>query len=300
MNKYIYIACLIITSNLSASEILVFDKLIHDGSIASHCIKNDAIISGSFDGTIKETVGASTKVIGQHKDWVQKIICIDNKIISASNDGAITLWENDRKVKSIQAHSWWVTDIALTNNKLVSVSLDETIKVWSYPDLILLYSHKIYGSNKHYSLIINKGKAFVGSTRGLIFKLDLKSFNKPSGRIVDRSAKSVLLSSAKSKNHVFFGTSDGFIIKLSASYPYKKLFKIKLSDYSLKALAVNQGFLYAGDNNGDIRKVNIENPKKIHSVSNFKEAVRSLSVNNGHVYAGYDNGYFRILNTKID
>lgn len=181
---------------------------------------------------------------------------------------------------------------------MVTVSLDETVKVWSYPHLKLLYSHKIYGSNKHYSVTINKGKAFIGSTRGLVFVLELKGFNKPYVRRVDQLAISVLLSSTKSNKYVFFGTSDGFIIKVSASFPYKKIFKVKISDFSLKALTLYQDFLYVGDNNGDIRKINMKNPKKSYLVSHIHEAVRSLSVSDNYIYAGFDNGSFRIFKKK--
>lgn len=297
MKKYIYIAC-IITSNFTAGETLVFDKIIHNDSIASHCIKDKAIISGSFDGTIKETTDYSSKVVGKHKDWVRKVICIDGNIISVSNDGIISIWNDGKILNSVHAHSWWVTDIALHNNILVTVSLDETVKVWSYPHLKLLYSHKIYGSNKHYSVTINKGKAFIGSTRGLVFVLELKGFNKPYVRRVDQLAISVLLSSTKSNKYVFFGTSDGFIIKVSASFPYKKIFKVKISDFSLKALTLYQDFLYVGDNNGDIRKINMKNPKKSYLVSHIHEAVRSLSVSDNYIYAGFDNGSFRIFKKK--
>lgn len=75
MKKYIYIAC-IITSNFTAGETLVFDKIIHNDSIASHCIKDKAIISGSFDGTIKETTDYSSKVVGKHKTGSERLFVL--------------------------------------------------------------------------------------------------------------------------------------------------------------------------------------------------------------------------------
>ncbi|MCW8899367.1 MAG: hypothetical protein OQK95_01695, partial [Gammaproteobacteria bacterium] len=223
----------------------------------------------------------------------RKVICTDSNVISASNDGMINIWKDLKKIRSVRAHSWWVTDFDLSNNKLVSVSLDETVKVWSYPELKLLFSHKLYGSNKHYSVTINNGKAFIGSTHGLMSVLDISSFEWLESTTI-AGYYGIPISAAKSDKYVFFGSSDGFIIKVMASAPYK-IFKEKISNFALRAIAQEQGILYVGDDDGVLRKVSIDNLKKSYILNHSSNAIRALTVDNDSIYAGYDNGNIRIF-----
>lgn len=295
MCKYIYIALIIIPLKLAASEAPIHEGKIHTDSVDSLCVKGEEIYSASFDRTIKRTVGSESKIIGKHNDWVRKIICAGSNVITASNDGSIAIWNNLKKIRSVQAHSWWVTDIALSDNKIVSVSLDETVKVWSYPELKLLYSHKIYGSNKHYSVAINNGKAFIGSTHGRMFVLDVNSFKWVKERGIT-SRYSIPISSVKSGKYIFFGTSDGHIVKVMTSPPYNTIYKKKISNFALKAIAENEGILYIGDDNGVLRKISMDKLKKVDVLNDFPEAIRTLAIDNSSIYAGYDNGYIRIFN----
>ncbi len=297
MSKYICIFLAIISLKLTASETIIYEKKIHADSIDSLCVSDEKIYTASFDGSIKRTIGDESKIIGKHKDWVRKVICVDSNIISASNDGTIAIWNGLKKTRSVQAHSWWVTDIALSDDKLISVSLDETVKVWSYPELKLLYSHKIYGSNKHYSVAINNGKAFIGSTHGFMSILDMENFNWLMQSKVVSGYYSIPLSVTKSDKHVYFGSSDGFITKVMTSAPFK-IDRKKISEFPVKALVYNQGLLYIGDRKGVLRKVNTEKLNKPYVINHLPQAISSLAISNNFIYAGYDNGYIRIFNKK--
>lgn len=297
MNKYIYILAIILPLNLLAGEAITEGRKIHTDRVDSICLMSDKIISASFDGLIKSTIDKRSKIIGRHSDWVRKIICNGNYVISASNDGYISVWDGSNKVSSVKAHTWWVSDIALSNNKIVSVSLDETVKVWSYPALELLYSHKIYGSNKHYSVSVNNGKAFIGSTLGGVSILDISSFKwlMQNKRIMGRY--SIPLSVAKSDKAVFFASSDGFITKMSTSPPYKSRRK-KISKFPIKSLAYNQGVLYASDNNGSIFKIRTKN-MDFSILNHHVKSISAIAVKNTDIYAGYDNGFIQVF-SKMD
>lgn len=301
MNKYIYILVIIPLISV-ADETIIYEEQVHTDSVDSLCIKDKAIISASFDRDIKKTVGNKSKVIGKHKDWVRKVICTDTNIITASNDGMISIWNDSKRIHSVRAHSWWVTDIDLYENKIISVSLDETVKVWSYPELKLLYTYKPFGSNKHYSVTINNGKAFIGSTNGYLFILDMNKIHLKKN-IVDRTIilerKAVLLSSTKSLEHVFIGTSNGFIVKVERSNPYRIITK-QISDFALKAIAYSNGFLYIGDDNGVLRKVNSDDFEEYYEINKYPEAIRTLISENNYIYAGFDKGYIRIFNSVAD
>lgn len=281
---------------LLAVEAVIYEKKIHDDSIDSLCIRNGNIISASFDGAIKTTKDNKSKVIGKHKDWVRKLICVDSNLISASNDGTIAIWNKDKKINSVKAHSWWVTDIDYADGKIISVSLDEYVKVWRYPDLKLLYSDKIYGSDKHYTVTINNGKAFIGSTRGLMFVLDMNSFEWLSRKAI-AGGKSVLTSSVKSMKYVFFGTSDGSIIKVATTPPFK-IDKQKIDTFPIRSMLQYNGILYFGDSNGSIRKTEIGNLSNFYFLTHVPSGVRALALKNNYIYAGYDDGYLRIFDMK--
>lgn len=300
MIKYIYIFFCVLSSNIVAGEKIIYEKKIHSDSVDSLCLNGKEIITASFDHTIKRTINNESKFVGEHKDWVRKVICIDKNMISASNDGTISIWNGFKKIRSVQAHEWWITDIDFYDDKIVSVSLDETVKVWSYPKLKLLYSHKIYGSNKLHSVIINNRKAFIGSTNGRMYVLDMKKFNIIGKIWVDRLGRSILTSSAKSLKYVFFGTSNGLIARITTSSPYKVVFKKKTSDFAVKAIALYQGDLYIGDDNGVLRKLNMKNLKNKQIVHDSSEAIRTITIDNNIIYAGYDNGYIRKFNLNTD
>ncbi len=297
MSKYIYIILTIISLKLAAGEAIIYENKIHTDSVDSLCVKGDKIYTASFDGTIKRTIDNESKIIGKHKDWVRKIICTGSNIISASNDGYITVWNGVKKISSVQAHSWWVTDIALSDNKIVSVSLDETVKVWSYPELKLLYSHKLYGSNKHYSVVVNNGRAFIGATNGNMNVLDINTYKWIRKRQRYLEAHSVFVSATKSDKEIFFGASDGNIIKVNSA-SLRKVLQRKISNFPLKAITLSQGYLYIGDSDGVLQKINIENFNEYSVINHSSEAVRAITIDNNFIYAGYDNGYIRIFNKK--
>ena len=300
MNKYSYILAIILPLNLLAGEAITDGRKIHTDRVDSICLMPDKIISASFDGLIKSTIENTSSIIGRHNDWVRKIICNGNYVISASNDGYISVWDGSNKISSVKAHSWWASDIALSGNKLVSVSLDETVKVWSYPALELLYSHKIYGSNKHYSVSVNDGKAFIGSTFGGISILDISSFKWLMQNKFITDYYSIPLSMIKSDKAVFFGSSDGFITKMSTSSPYKSRRK-KISKFPIKSLAYNQGVLYASDNNGSLFKIKPKNIDDFSILNHHVKSISALAIKNNDIYAGYDNGFIRVFSkTEIE
>lgn len=291
MNKFILLL-IILPLKLLASEVITEGREIHADRVDSICLMQGNIISASFDGLIKSSTDKASRVVGRHDDWVRKLICHGKHVISASNDGYISIWEGTNKISTVKAHSWWVSDIALSNNKIVSVSLDETVKVWSYPELELLYSHKISGSNKHYSIGVINDKAFISSTRGKVSILDISSYKWINKYKTITGRYSISLSVAKSDAAVFFGSSSGYITKISAFPPYKSKRK-KISKFPIKSLAYYEGFLYASDSNGFLFKIKNKNIKSVLILNHSVKSISALAINDDFIYAGYDNGFVR-------
>jgi len=292
MSKFFYILLCIVSSKLTAGEGIIFDEKIHTDSVDSLCLKGEAIISGSFDGTIVETINTESNITGKHNDWVRKVLCIDSVIVSASNDGNIALWENnDGKIKTIKAHNWWITDLVYTNRKLISVSLDENIKIWSYPDLKLIFGQKLFGSNKLFSVHVASDKIFIGATKGILFIMESDSKRLKTFRL-QNEPESVIMSIISDQESLYFGSSKGIIYKM----PLKNLKayeKLKVSDSAIKALLYNNGILFSGSDDGYIRKIDVKSFRYISDVSYQDESVRSLMIDSNYLYAGYDDGYIR-------
>ena len=56
----------------------------------------------------------------------------DTKIIVASEDESITVWDTEegKFLRSLDSHSHSVTSVAYNDGKIYSSSLDKTIKIW--------------------------------------------------------------------------------------------------------------------------------------------------------------------------
>jgi WD40 repeat protein len=84
---------------------------------------------------ISNDSGKLIKNFNQHKDLVRSIQVIEdlNKLISASNDKTIKIWDlkSGECLETLKDHSWLVTSVLIyKNNKFISGSYDKTIKIW--------------------------------------------------------------------------------------------------------------------------------------------------------------------------
>ena len=276
---------------VSAAEI-VWEKVIHSDSIDALCANDNVIYSASFDGYIKKYTADSLEEIGAHNDWVRALLCIDDGVVSASNDGQIIIWKGASKNRRIHAHDWWITDIAFHKDTIVSVSLDETIKIWRYPDLKLVYQHKLYGSRKHHTLVICRDKAFIGSTWG-ISVLDLKT-RKWIAPGFNFTIYKVFLSSTASDDVVFLGDDTGKLFYFDGSTG-NLISTLQVSHTAIKALAYHQGTLFVGDDDGIIKKVDAESMANVKILADFPQSVRALVVHGQTLIAGCDGGILRAI-----
>lgn len=273
----------------------ISERVIHSDSIDALCSTNKFVYTGSFDGHIKRTTMDSVEEIGSHRDWVRSLMCINNDIISASNDGRIIIWNDSSISNQVLAHNWWITDMAFYKNTIISVSLDETVKIWRYPDLEQVYEHKIYGSNKHHTVTVCQNRLFIGSTWS-ISVLDLttrrwifqnKSFDR----------YNVFLSSTSSKNAVYFGDNNGKVYRFDASRS-KLTSTSQVSNAAIKAICYHQGTLLVGDDNGNIKTMDANSLVNSKILASYPQPVRAILVRDDTVFAGFDGGVLRAI--RID
>jgi len=294
MNLFIYPLLGFLSFSLYSEELIISEKKVHEDSIDSICIKKNSFVTASFDGYVKEHTKNKSIIVDKHNDWVRKVLCVNSNVVSVSNSGIISITNKLNKLNSVKAHSWWISDIAINEAKtiLVTVSLDEHVKVWKYPSLELLHKRKIYGSNKHHSVTIHSGKAFVGSTNGVLYIKPLLSKALYQRRI--SGSKETLLSAVSSPNYIFLGGSDGNVFKISVD-TYKVIAKLKVSDFAIKALYWYSGYLYIGSDDGSLRRLSGRSMRNISVISQFNEVIRSIAIDKNLLYVGFDKGIVRTL-----
>lgn len=281
------LSCQIFPANTAT---LLHEQVMHDDSIDGLCISGRYLYTASFDGKIKRTDFTTTEEIGRHTDWVRALLCTDDRLISASNDGRIIIWQDKVIVRQTQAHSWWITDLALYGNKIVSVSLDETVKIWSYPDLQLLFQHKIPGSYKHHSVTVFQDLAFIGSTRNIAI-LDLKTHQWPVQHLIVNKPD-IYHVSAAGDNYIYFGDSAGNIYQLD---PANMQFRhsLSLGRYAIKAMAYHDHSLYVGNDAGHLYRIDVPGLQRPELIHRHAQAIRSIKVVNNIMYAAFDQGVVR-------
>lgn len=285
---------MVLNTTLPAAENhLIQEAVIHNDSIDALCVKNQFVYTASFDGKIKKTDFIDTEIVGTHRDWVRNILCIDENIVSASNDGQIIIWHDNNIVNQVQAHSWWVTGLAFDKNRIVSVSLDETVKVWSYPDLKLLNQQKLRGSFKHHTVAISNNKAYIGSTL-MLSAFDLDNYRWHFKRKSPHAGK-IFLSLASTDHFVYVGDSDGKIHQFDTRN--MKSHQIQSLDKSaIKALSIYNNYLYIGNDAGKIYRMKIPEFSEPVILSKYPQSVRVILAKEGVMYAGYDTGILRSFN----
>jgi len=270
----------------------ISERVVHSDSIDALCSTDTSIFTASFDGHIKRCTADSIVEIGTHRDWVRSLLCINDDVISASNDGRIIIWNGASISNQVSAHDWWITDIAFHKDTIISVSLDETVKIWSYPDLEPVYQHKIFGSFKHHTVTVCQDKAFIGSTWS-ISVLDLSTRRWVfRGKFGDNF--NVFLASTSSHNSVYFGDSNGKVYRFDA-FSSKLISSSHVSKAAIKALAYQHGILFVGDDEGNLKTIDAESLANPAVLARFPQAVRAILVRDDTVFAGYDGGILRAI-----
>lgn len=311
MKLVLYVLLCAISCSIYSEDMWVDEKILHKDSIDSICVKENSFVTASFDGYVNEYLNNQVFTVTKHKDWVRGILCIDGNIVSVSNSGVISLTDKQNKTRSVFGHNWWISEIAYSadSNKLITVSLDEFVKVWSYPSLKLLFEHKIYGSHKHHTVTVHSGKAYIGSTGGHMYVLDLDTYSLESwllgafGKTTSLKPQRIgsfngaILSSISSPKYIYFGDSNGYLIQINPT-TLAVISKMKVSDSSIKGMNIIGNKLYIGSNDGYLKSIVADPMGKVSIVRKFNEAIRTIAKKNNHIYLGFDKGIVRIMELK--
>ena len=106
----------------------------HTKYVISVFVKDNLIISGSCDNTIKIWdiyTGNCIKTLEGHTHFVMSVFLKDNLIISGSCDNTIKIWDiiSGTCLKTLKGHTNYVMSIFIKDNIIISGSDDNTIKI---------------------------------------------------------------------------------------------------------------------------------------------------------------------------
>lgn len=275
------------------------------GWINSTVVTNDKIFTGGSDNLIRVWDKQTHQLLHAyegHEDWVN---CISvnklNEVISASGDGTIRVWNNNKLHKTLRGHSSWVRMIkCLDNNGILSSSDDGTVRYWDiktgdYQELIHdnHAAFKCFDINPAQNLIVagsNSGKIYVWSIE--MDENKMPAFTLISEFLVNQNVSINSISFSFDGSYFASGDSDG-TIKIwnctslaSGTLTIKEArsFENRTSIQCMQMIqTTNHNYIIAGLKNGNIIRVEAITGTK--DLSGFKaESVRSISVKDNLVY----------------
>ena len=106
----------------------------HTNSVYSVFVKDNLIISGSWDHTIRiwdMNSWECLKVLEGHTDLIRTVFVKDNLIISGSWDHTIRIWDINTGdcLKVLEGHTNWIRTVFIKDNLIISGSDDNTIRI---------------------------------------------------------------------------------------------------------------------------------------------------------------------------
>ena len=130
--------------------------------------KNNTLLSGSADRSVRQLTATPAPVVGKHEGKVNAIVTTaDGKsFLSAGDDKQIRVWDAATgKQARAMAHDGPVTSLALSADgaKVVSGSADKTCRVWNFADGKQLHSLAAGNAVNGVSIAADNGKLAFSS-----------------------------------------------------------------------------------------------------------------------------------------
>ena len=112
----------------------------HTSWVLCVCAIGDAIVSGSWDTTVRvwnATSGTCDRTLTGHTRSVRCVCAIGDAIVSGSEDSTLRVWNaaSGTCVRTLEGHTDWVTCVCAHGDAIVSGSCDETLRVWTLPSV---------------------------------------------------------------------------------------------------------------------------------------------------------------------
>ena len=227
------------------------------------------------------------------------------KLIAASNDGIITIWdlETCKSLKTLQVDETNVKNILfIPNNKFISGSKDKTLKLWDLNSYECL--NKLKNESPVWSLCsLPNNRVACGDKNGSIHIWDLNSFNKvKSFKAHDFCEINYLLSDGITKLISFSGSYFGDRqIKIWNIETFELINSIFKDSFSVNCFQLtSNGNLFSFLDGNTIKLWKIDTCELLNSIELYFEhsGYRVKALNEVLIAVGFRNGQIQIYNFK--
>ena len=152
----------------------------HSDDVNALCIKDNLIISGSHDNTIKIwNVNDMTclATLEGHGGIITRVCIVNGMLVSCSSDRSVKIWSLDTYecVGTLNGHEDIVWSVFGVNNLILSASRDATIKVWDIATHECLKT--LVGSDAFTSVYVKNGLIVGGTDDGHLHLWDCATYD---------------------------------------------------------------------------------------------------------------------------
>ena len=244
----------------------------HSDLVSSVDIADGKIVSGSLDKTIKVwdlNTGKMLNTLKGHSEGVLTVVISDGRIISGSLDKTIRVWdlETGEILNTLKGHSEGVRSVVIADEKIIAGSNDNIIKVWDLETGEILNTIKGHSGSIN-SVAVSDGRIISGSDDGTIKVWDLKTgrlFNTLTMQSVFGLSAPVSSLTIDSKKIISACSLAIIVWDLETGRLLNTLVEHK---QTIRSVAVADGKIISGSNDGTIKIWNLEEGTLITTLDN--------------------------------
>jgi WD40 repeat protein len=226
-----------------------------------------------------------------HLGWVNSTLVDGDKLISASSDCTIKIWDlsSGKVLQTLEGHQGWVNSILVFGGKLISASDDRTIKIWDLSSgkvLQTLDDHRDMVT----SILVDRDKLISASGDRTIKIWDLSS-----GKVLQtleghqRSVTSILVDRDK-----LISASSDCTIKIWDLSSGKILQTLEGHQGSVSSILVDGGKLISASYDGSIKIWDLSSGKVLQTLDDHRDMVTSILVFGGKLISASDDRTIKI------
>lgn len=248
--------------------------------------------------TLFEQANQKPKVINAHSDWIFDIAVESGKIVSASFDNTVKVWDlkTQKLLKRIQAHPYGVMSVTVANGKIISGgngnmsgTSGHSIRIWDLNTGKLLKTLRGHKGAVN-ALVVSGEKIISGSDDNTVKIWSLKT-----GKLLKtlHGHKDDVLSLQVTDGKIISGSKDN-TIKIWSLKTGKLLNTLRGHKGAVRALTVTKDKIISGSFDDTIKIWSLKTGTLLETLTGQKNDINAITVYNGKIISGGDDKTIKI------
>lgn len=229
-----------------------------------------------------------------HRRGIEKLLVVDNKLISASGDGTVGIWDltTGKKLHTLKGHKEAVTTLEYSDNKLFSGSEDNTIKMWNFKTGKLIKTLKGHKADVE-ALAVSKNRLYSGGEDNQIKVWSIKT-----GKLLKTiKVKSAVSSLTTYKNTLISAYWNLGTIFVHNTDTFKQTDKLEYHKRGVTYVTVYGDTLYSTSYDKTATLIDLKTKSLIGRFDGYRSVVRSVLPLKDKVLLGTTSGDIIVYNT---